>query len=98
MRRGIWHTCCRAQVTPPGNVPRWIHLKTLKKREEAAKQWDERADAILRGEATNLWDVFEERGFVKDIAGFVVASFTACHSPADLAFSHQDAPSRSKNS
>ncbi|ROT43618.1 tRNA synthetase class I [Sodiomyces alkalinus F11] len=49
--------------------PAWIHLKTLKKREDAAKQWDERAEAILRGEARNLWDIFEERGFIKDVAG-----------------------------
>lgn len=53
----------------PQDRPRRIHLKTQKKRDDAASQWDERAEAIKRGEARNLWDIFEERGFFKDIAG-----------------------------
>lgn len=47
-------------------------MKTLKKREDAEKEWAERAEAIKRGEVANLWDILEERGFIKDVAGWVI--------------------------
>ncbi|KAH6681089.1 tyrosyl-tRNA synthetase [Plectosphaerella plurivora] len=50
-------------------TPRCIHLKTQRKRDEAAERWDIRAEEIASGEQRNLWDVLEERGFFKDIAG-----------------------------
>lgn len=61
--------CSQIQLSQTRLPSRGIHLKTQRKRDEAAKKWDERAEAIARGEQRNLWDILEERGFFKDIAG-----------------------------
>lgn len=44
-------------------------MKVLAKRREAEEQWEQWAKEIDAGERRNLWDIFEERGFVKDVAG-----------------------------
>ncbi|KAM0335262.1 hypothetical protein ACHAQA_000306 [Verticillium albo-atrum] len=68
-QRSIWRRC-NTQLAPRSlQTPRWIHLKTLQKRDDAAQEWEEKAEAIKNGKAQNLWDIFEERGFVKDVAG-----------------------------
>lgn len=43
--------------------------KYTAKVEDAENQWDFQAEKIKRGVVKNLWDVFEERGFIKDTAG-----------------------------
>ena len=43
--------------------------KYTAKVEDAENEWDRQAEKIKKGEAKNLWDVLEERGFVKDVAG-----------------------------
>ncbi|KAM0287976.1 hypothetical protein ACHAQH_000043 [Verticillium albo-atrum] len=68
-QRSIWRRCNTRFAPLSLQTPRWIHLKTLQKRDDAAQEWDEKAEAIKNGEARNLWDIFEERGFVKDVAG-----------------------------
>ncbi|KAB5578438.1 tRNA synthetases class I-domain-containing protein [Coniochaeta sp. 2T2.1] len=48
---------------------RWIGMKVLAKREKADQEWAAQAEAIQAGTKRNLWDIFEERGYVKDVAG-----------------------------
>lgn len=47
-----------------------ILSKYQEKVKKAAKEWQERAEHIAHGKARNLWDVFEERGYIKDVAGY----------------------------
>ena len=47
-----------------------IHLSTLAKRKAAQEAWDLKAQRIKNGEEANLWHIFKERGYVKDIAGY----------------------------
>ncbi|EEY17575.1 tyrosyl-tRNA synthetase [Verticillium alfalfae VaMs.102] len=66
----IWRRCTNTRLAPQSLSPsRHIHLKTLQKREDAAQEWAKKAEAIKNGEARNLWEIFEERGFIKDVAG-----------------------------
>ena len=39
------------------------------KLEKAEILWQERKRLIEEGKMPHLWDVFEERGYVKDVAG-----------------------------
>ncbi|KAI1074884.1 hypothetical protein F5B20DRAFT_562171 [Whalleya microplaca] len=48
---------------------RSIGLKYLAKKEAAGEEWDAQARLIKAGKAKNLWDVFKERGYVKDTVG-----------------------------
>jgi tyrosyl-tRNA synthetase len=48
---------------------RWIGVKVQNRRKEAKEQWAQWATEIEAGKRRNLWDIFEERGFVKDVAG-----------------------------
>jgi tyrosyl-tRNA synthetase len=41
-----------------------------KKTAEAEKEWQEWAQEIKDGKRRNLWDMLEERGYVKDTAGY----------------------------
>ncbi|CAK7226782.1 tyrosyl-tRNA synthetase [Sporothrix curviconia] len=43
--------------------------KYTAKIDEANEEWKEKALKIEAGEAKPMWDVFEERGYVKDVAG-----------------------------
>ncbi|KAK0747927.1 tRNA synthetases class I-domain-containing protein [Apiosordaria backusii] len=47
----------------------WYGPKYQAKIDQAAAEWDERAEKIKKGEIQNTWDMFVERGFVKDTAG-----------------------------
>jgi tyrosyl-tRNA synthetase len=49
---------------------RWIGVKVQNRRKEAKEQWAQWATEIEAGKRRNLWDIFEERGFVKDVAGY----------------------------
>ncbi|KAL1889113.1 tyrosyl-tRNA synthetase [Ceratocystis pirilliformis] len=59
--------------TAPGisNQPgvRYISQSYLAKQEQAAQEFSEVAEKIRKGEAKNVWDVFNERGLIKDVAG-----------------------------
>ncbi|KAL2165402.1 hypothetical protein VTH06DRAFT_700 [Thermothelomyces fergusii] len=46
-----------------------ISTSWLRKTEEAKQQWDKQAKEIKEGTRRNLWDILEERGYVKDTAG-----------------------------
>lgn len=48
---------------------RWLGLKVIAKREKAEEEWAAQAEAIQAGTKRHLWDIFEERGYVKDVAG-----------------------------
>ncbi|KAI0004040.1 hypothetical protein F4779DRAFT_600328 [Xylariaceae sp. FL0662B] len=48
---------------------RSIGLKYLAKQDEAERHWLEKAELIKEGKEPHLWDMFKERGYVKDIAG-----------------------------
>jgi tyrosyl-tRNA synthetase len=44
--------------------------KYEKKVKVAAEQWAQKAEEIAAGTRRNVWDILEERGFVKDTAGY----------------------------
>jgi len=48
---------------------RWIGLKVLAKRKKADEEWAAQAEAIEAGTKRHIWDIFEERGYIKDVAG-----------------------------
>ncbi|KAK3395623.1 tyrosine--trna ligase precursor, mitochondrial (cyt-18) [Sordaria brevicollis] len=50
-------------------VKRNFGPKMQTKLDEAEARWKARADAITKGEKQNTWDLFYERGYVKDTAG-----------------------------
>lgn len=50
---------------------RGIAESYIAKVEEGEKRWKERADKIQNGEIPHAWDVLAERGYIKDVAGFV---------------------------
>lgn len=58
----------RSSLTPK-TQRRWIGLKYIEKQKAAAEEWSLRAEQIKAGTQRNLWDIFEERGYVKDVAG-----------------------------
>ncbi|KAI1324633.1 tRNA synthetase class I [Xylariaceae sp. FL0255] len=66
---------CRAcllksrSALPTSQPRRSIGTRLIAKREEAARDWAERAEKIKNGEQENLWDHFKKRGYVKDTAG-----------------------------
>lgn len=64
-----YRSCIRAN--PRLEVPqkRSLHEGTLRKRADAMRAWNTKASLIKQGEAPHLWDMFKERGFIKDVAG-----------------------------
>ena len=79
LRRGT-RICpqCLARRAVEGILPQRRSLKTkfgLKyeaKVQAAQESWDDKAQKIKDGLAPNLWDVFEERGYVKDVVGLAL--------------------------
>ncbi|KAK4129367.1 hypothetical protein N657DRAFT_639979 [Parathielavia appendiculata] len=71
VRRGtVCHSClssCAKGLAPI----RLRHISTgfLRKTAEAEEQWQQWAQEIKDGKRPNLWDILEERGYVKDTAG-----------------------------
>lgn len=60
--------------------------RLLEKQADAEKAWLERAQEIKDGTRVHLFDEFEQRGFVKDIVGWVKADMCPEHEPdADAA-------------
>ncbi|KAK0618406.1 tyrosine--trna ligase precursor, mitochondrial (cyt-18) [Bombardia bombarda] len=68
----VCHSCLRVLV-PTGDYARiqkrYIGLKYLAKVDEAEKEWQARAVKINEGEVQNTWDMLQERGYIKDMAG-----------------------------
>ncbi|KJZ71624.1 hypothetical protein HIM_09018 [Hirsutella minnesotensis 3608] len=48
---------------------RGIATSYLVKVERGEREWKERAEKIKSGELPHIWDILEERGFIKDTAG-----------------------------
>ena len=46
-----------------------VSPKYIAKLVDSEKRWRERALQIEKGKVQNTWDMLEERGFVKNIAG-----------------------------
>ncbi|KAF3057310.1 Tyrosine-tRNA ligase, mitochondrial [Daldinia childiae] len=61
--------CLLKSLAARGQQTRSISTSFLEKQAEAKKIWDERAQLIKEGKIPHLWDMFKERGYVKDIAG-----------------------------
>jgi tyrosyl-tRNA synthetase len=55
----------------PRQQARWVGVKYLEKQRLADETWQERAQKIDNGELQNTWDLLNERGFIKDVAGSV---------------------------
>jgi tyrosyl-tRNA synthetase len=49
---------------------RFISTSWLNKVAEGEERWAERAERIKNGEERHVWDVLEERGYIKDVAGY----------------------------
>nr|XP_036587525.1 Tyrosine-tRNA ligase, mitochondrial [Colletotrichum truncatum]KAF6798467.1 Tyrosine-tRNA ligase, mitochondrial [Colletotrichum truncatum] len=70
LRRNICRQCARLPAVQLQQTrSRWISQKVVAKRQTAEEEWAKRADLIQQGELPNIWDVFEERGYIKDVAG-----------------------------
>ncbi|KAK1984611.1 tRNA synthetase class I [Colletotrichum cereale] len=70
LRRNICRRCAGIPaIQLQQNRPRWISQKVVEKRRTGEEEWAKRAEAIEQGELQNIWDIFEERGYVKDVAG-----------------------------
>ncbi|KAI8244364.1 Tyrosine--tRNA ligase [Colletotrichum sp. SAR 10_96] len=70
LRRNICSRCARGPaVQLLQNQQRWITQKVLEKRKNAELDWENRSELIKKGEVPHIWDLFEERGFIKDVAG-----------------------------
>ncbi|KAK7430166.1 tyrosyl-tRNA synthetase [Neonectria magnoliae] len=48
---------------------RGISTSWLKKVAEGQERWDKRAEKIQSGELPHVWDILQERGYIKDVAG-----------------------------
>ena len=49
---------------------RKISESYLQKVAEGEERWAQRAERIQNGEERHMWDILEERGFIKDVAGY----------------------------
>jgi len=51
---------------------RGIATSYLEKVAEGNKRWEERAVKIQNGELPHVWDILDERGYIKDVAGYAL--------------------------
>ena len=63
-------TLCAALNRSPAKQ-RGIAQSYLKKVADGDGRWEERASKIQSGELRHVWDILDERGFIKDVAGYV---------------------------
>lgn len=63
---------------------RGIATSYLEKVAEGEKRWEERAVKIQNGEQPHVWDILDERGYIKDVAGYVVSFALQLHKGNDL--------------
>jgi hypothetical protein len=76
----ICRQCLRSRAAPfSASAPVHKYLKTPKpkgaprlehRQQDFQREWAERLERIEKGEEQNVWDIFEERGFIKDVAGY----------------------------
>lgn len=52
---------------------RGIATSYLKKVADGEERWEKRAQQIQNGELPHVWDVLDERGYIKDVAGYETA-------------------------
>ncbi|KAH7196673.1 uncharacterized protein B0J16DRAFT_3989 [Fusarium flagelliforme] len=64
-RPAIYSTCLSGQRSQV----RFIATSYLKKVAEAEARWKEKGEKIKNGEIPHTWDILEERGYIKDVAG-----------------------------
>lgn len=71
LRRGpVCRSCLVRYARVAAPTPRRsISTGHIRKTAEAEEAWQIRAQEILDGKQVNTWDIFEERGYVKDTAG-----------------------------
>ncbi|KAF9875834.1 tRNA synthetase class I [Colletotrichum karsti] len=70
LRRDICVRCAKLPaVQSQQNRSRWISMRVIAKEKRAAEEWAEKAKLIEKGEHPHIWDFFEERGYIKDVAG-----------------------------
>jgi hypothetical protein len=68
-RQFVCRQCIRQQYTlARGEQPGKPWAATTS-REEAQKQWEEKAEMVRSGRQQSMLSLLEERGFVKDVAG-----------------------------
>ncbi|RGP74844.1 tyrosyl-trna synthetase [Fusarium longipes] len=65
-RPTIYSTCLNGQRSLQ---IRYVATTYLKKVAEGEARWKERAEKIENGEIPHTWDVLQERGYIKDVAG-----------------------------
>jgi tyrosyl-tRNA synthetase len=65
-RPAIYSTCISGQRSQV----RFIATSYLKKVAEAEARWKEKGEKIKNGEIPHPWDILEERGYIKDVAGY----------------------------
>ncbi|KAH8655185.1 tRNA synthetase class I [Xylariales sp. PMI_506] len=67
----LCHRCLKSStaVTIQQSSRRYISENVLLRRSLAQKAWDRKAEKIKAGDEYNLWDVLNERGYIKDLAG-----------------------------
>jgi tyrosyl-tRNA synthetase len=66
-RPTIYSTCLSGQRSLQ---IRFIATTYLNKVAEGEARWKERAEKIEKGEIPHTWDVLQERGYIKDVAGY----------------------------
>lgn len=71
-------SACERALSPIFIQTRGIAQSYLAKVEAAKEDWAKRAEDIEAGRKEHVWDTFTERGFLKDVAGYVP---TTAHPP-----------------
>lgn len=72
---GLYRAGCARCASPRSlaelHRARTIASSYLRKVAEGEQRWEERALKIQNGELRHVWDVLDERGYIKDVAGYV---------------------------
>lgn len=66
-------TCAARQLTSSlsrNQQIRGVAQTHLRKVAEGEERWKARAEKIQSGELRHVWDILDERGFIKDVAGY----------------------------
>ena len=64
-----WRTTTTASHHPQLQQKRWITRNHIRRIKDAMTDWEERADATLKGKKQSMLSLLEERGFVHQIIG-----------------------------
>lgn len=60
---------------------RGVATTFIKKQNEGKERWEKRAEKIQTGELPHVWDILQERGYIKDVAGYVTLRSTVAIQP-----------------